>query len=198
MKLRPPSATLRRSWFTPAIVIAAILSLNPLAAIAWTVSNTEQNQIDILQPVSIVRVIANPDEYNGRRVRLAGYLITSFEQSAVFLDRESYDQGIYANAIWLQVPPQMTNSERKHLSGQYVSVQGTFLADFKGHVNAFSGELGSIEQIDVIPSENAFKRGLIYQYWITTWPKTVLILLSILVIFGFSVWILKNRRSDKK
>jgi hypothetical protein len=179
------------------IFTALIACITTADAGAWTNPKVAKDQEVVMEPVSIIRVIANPQEFNGKRVMITGYLITSFEKSAVFLNSESYDRGLFANAIWLQFPPEMTNAERNHFSKQYVSIQGTFHADLKGHINAFSGTLGNLEKVDVIPSEASFRRKLAYQYLITTWPRAALFSFTILLIVGIVVWRVRKRRLAK-
>ena len=54
-----------------------------------------------VQDVSIVQVISNPPEFDGKRVRFIGFARIEFEGDAIYLHREDYEYGIARDAIWL-------------------------------------------------------------------------------------------------
>lgn len=101
--------------------------------------------------VSLVQLIANPNEYHGRLVLVIGFCHLEFEGNAIYLHREDFEQGIYKNGLWLDVEDILSINTSK-LSDGYILVEGVFNAKNKGHLGQFSGCLGEIERIEHSPS----------------------------------------------
>jgi hypothetical protein len=49
--------------------------------------------------VSIATLNANPNKYNGKHVRVKGYLQLMFEGNIIFASKEEYDKGIDSNCL---------------------------------------------------------------------------------------------------
>jgi hypothetical protein len=87
--------------------------------------------------VSLVQLIATPERYHGKLVRVVGFLRIEFEGDALYLHEEDYRHRINKNAIWIDVPPEARN---KHsLNNRYVIAEGVFDGDRRGHFDAYSG-----------------------------------------------------------
>lgn len=66
---------------------------------------------DTLQDVSLIQLIAQPEKFEGKRVRFIGFLRIEFEGNAIYLHREDFDHGIEKNALWVAVPDDMTKQQ---------------------------------------------------------------------------------------
>jgi hypothetical protein len=114
-------------------------------------SNMNMNtNINAQQPdtVSIVSLIANPIGYDGKYIRVIGYVSLEFEGAAVYLNQDDYEYGITKNAIWLDI----TKSDRnvyKESDQKYALIEGTFDAERYGHMGLFSGTIKSIKRLMV-------------------------------------------------
>jgi len=97
--------------------------------------------------VSLVQLIANPTEYHGKLVRVIGFCRLEFEGNALYLHREDFERSIAKNAVWLSIGWPVPEP-RRHLSDEYVLVEGTFDGENRGHMSAFSGELRSITRME--------------------------------------------------
>jgi hypothetical protein len=53
------------------------------------------------ESVSIIRLIATPEKYHGKFVRVEGYLHNQFENSAIYLSKDDADHLIGKNALWV-------------------------------------------------------------------------------------------------
>jgi hypothetical protein len=84
-----------------------------------------------VQPVdvSMIQLIATPEKYQGERVRVLAFLRLEFEGDAVYLHQQDYEQAIYRNGLWIDLPK--TTASGKNLSNQYVLVEGVFDAKRK-------------------------------------------------------------------
>jgi hypothetical protein len=96
--------------------------------------------------VSLVQLIATPERFDGKHVQVVGYCWLEFEGDALYLSRDDQANMVYRNSIWLSV----SREDREKwlgMRGKYVTVSGTFRADFHGHMGMSSG---AIEKIDAI------------------------------------------------
>jgi hypothetical protein len=109
--------------------------------------------------VSLVRLIASPDEYNGKLVRLIGFCHLEFEGNALYLHEEDYTRGIAKNGVWLSVGWPVPEKWRS-LNNQYVIVEATFDASSLGHLGSFSGSLKDVRRLDRWPSSAEVERML--------------------------------------
>ena len=119
-----------------------------LLALIWVEVSHAADSID----VSVIQLIATPERFDGKRVRVIGFLNLEFEGNALYVHREDYDQAIAKNALWIDTTPQKTGSvsafASKNLSNQYVIVEGVFDAKNTGHKGSFSGAIKEISRAD--------------------------------------------------
>jgi hypothetical protein len=90
--------------------------------------------------VSLLQLIANPTQFDGKRVRVIGFCWLEYESRALYLSETDFRYGITKNGVRvdLQGP--------KELSGGYVLLEGVFRVKRPGSfVDPFSG---FIERID--------------------------------------------------
>lgn len=102
-----------------------------------------------LYGISLIELIAKPEAYDGKRVRLIGYVRLEFEGNAIYLSKESYEAGISKNALWLD-PPKSSPLAKKHTiwGPGYAVVEGRFDAMDHGHMGAFSGAIKDTTRFD--------------------------------------------------
>jgi len=137
-------------------VLFSILTLS-LTAIGQSkidsVDETEMRPyqlLDISQNVSLVKLIANPDKYDGKRIQVIGYLNLEFEGTAIYLHKEDYLKSIYENSIWVNFSDKLTRKiNPKNWNKKYVLVIGTFSAKNTGHMGMFGGTLDNIVRLDL-------------------------------------------------
>ena len=94
--------------------------------------------------VSLLRVLANPEEFDGLYVTLTGVLFRHFEGDALYVDLGSLKNHVTKNAIYLHLRPDQWQSMQRS-SKQYVTLTGRFNAKSLGHMGAYSGSLEEIE-----------------------------------------------------
>lgn len=98
--------------------------------------------------VSMVQLLANPERFEGKAVRLIGFCVWGFESQAIYFHTEDADVGNPANALWIESSPgpPPTNVHRK-----FVLVEGVFTAKNRGHIGAYSGTLRDVSRLLVLP-----------------------------------------------
>lgn len=92
---------------------------------------------------SIIQVIANPKDFDGRVVRFEGATNIEFEGNAIYMSKEQWKAQVASFGIWMDVSDELTRSKR-WLNGKYCIVEGTFHANNRGHMGLFMGSLSDI------------------------------------------------------
>ena len=98
--------------------------------------------------VSLVSLIANPQQFNGRRVRVVGVLRLELEGSALYLHREDYSERLTSNAVALEFGPDGPAPDVSRLAGDYVALQGIFDGENRGHL----GNYGGVIKVELVAS----------------------------------------------
>lgn len=108
--------------------------------------------------VSLLQLIATPERFDGRRVRVMGFLHLELEGNALYVHREDLDANLVANAIGI-VPSPAVTAQRKRLDDRYVLVEGTFQAS-ASDTDMGAGALRDVTWIDRWPSHREQARRL--------------------------------------
>jgi hypothetical protein len=97
---------------------------------------------------SLIRVLANPEKYDGKRIQLAGYFSKSFESVGLFLSKTDARVGNIQNAIWVNVPERSGPKDQiQQLKRGYVNITGTFHyqpQNGHGHMGVWPAELKEV------------------------------------------------------
>jgi hypothetical protein len=131
------------------ILITGCKATPSKGAVDTTVVNVAKPAFD--KRVSIVNLIATPERYNQKIIRVKGFLNLEFEGNAIYLHKEDCDLGIDKNGIWVDVTNGQIDSAHYHnCNKQYVILEGTFEMDNKGHDNGYGGSITKITRIDLL------------------------------------------------
>src|SRR2546426_4695750 len=110
--------------------LAAILGWYGLAALALflitpPVPNEQQSfNSGVSETASLLQILANPKSWHGRRVRVAGFVNLEFEGDALYLSREDFQQGLYSNSLWINVPDLLVGPNHHDVHSGYAIVEG--------------------------------------------------------------------------
>lgn len=126
---------------------AFVLLLITLMPITRTASDTRVPNAEL---VSLVRLIATPERYDGKVVLVVGFLRLEFEGNGLYVHEEDYKRGITKNAVWV-VRNAKVNDRADALNMHYVMLVGTFDASRHGHMDLFSGSLTNITSVTLWP-----------------------------------------------
>lgn len=100
---------------------------------------------------SLLELITRPEIYDGRRVRVIGWVDFAFENTALYLSQSDSENGLTRNAVWVDPPPGFGNDwgpTRPQPNRRYVIMEGTFRAKRRGHLNLFSGALENVTRLE--------------------------------------------------
>ena len=142
-----------RKWFLLPILLLTI-SLNACGQKKKdSVDETEMKPyqlLDIQENVSLVKLIANPEKYNGKRIQVIGYLHLEFEGNAIYLHEEDFKRRISANSFWVEFSSKLTKKrDLNKFNDKYVIIIGTFNVNEKGHMRMFGETLDDIVRLDL-------------------------------------------------
>src|SRR6266404_9792094 len=90
--------------------------------------------------VTLIQLIANPDKFDGRLIRVIGFLRLEFEGNVLYLHREDYENAILGNGIWVDVTPALTMN--------YVLPEGVFSSGDRGHMGMWSGTIKQVRRAE--------------------------------------------------
>lgn len=97
------------------------------------------------ESVSMIRLLANPDHYDGRKVSTEGFVTLGFEDYGLHLDETSYRAGLWSNALRINRPGWLLPADARRLHRRYASVAGTFVAPKKAIL--YSGTMTDLKLI---------------------------------------------------
>src|SRR5882672_7970441 len=98
--------------------------------------------------VSLVQLIANPKDYDGKLVRVIGFVKLEFEGNAIYLHQDDYRHNITKNGLWIDVTDEI-RKKQKDYDQKYVLLEGTFNAKETGHMGLWSGSIQKISRFQV-------------------------------------------------
>ena len=98
--------------------------------------------------VTLVQLIANPEKFDGRLIRVIGFLRLEFEGNVLYLHREDYEHAILGDGIWVDVTPEMAKQSAT-LKMNYVLLEGVFSASERGHMGMWSGTIKQIRRVQL-------------------------------------------------
>ncbi len=109
--------------------------------------------------VPLQALLANPQTFEGRKVRVQGWVTLGFEDSGLHPDRASHEGGVYANAVRLD-PPRSFQRDRSHwpAQGRYAEVAGTFRSGAHAGMGLYSGALEDLKSAAPLFSASEYWR----------------------------------------
>jgi len=87
--------------------------------------------------VSLINLIATPEQYDGKLVRVIGVGEVKFESNGLYFSKDDYKKVITKNAVWLELDEKLLETTYENLkksNGKYVLVEGIFNSKKKGHL----------------------------------------------------------------
>jgi hypothetical protein len=140
-----------------------------LAIASWTAANSagesasaegEKPGWSPQQPlsVSLLQLIATPDAFDGKHVRVIGFVCIEHEGTGVYLHREDSEYGLTRNGLWLTVAETAAKGSREaEVKDRYALIEGRFTAKDKGHRGMWSGAIEDISRMQAWESRKAKK-----------------------------------------
>ena len=96
-----------------------------------------------IESVAMVQLIVTPERFEGKKVRVSGYMEESAKDYALYTNKEDAGFVIFKNGLWLD-SPKCENLQQDIQGPQNVLIEGVFSSAKKGDNNRFSGGLINI------------------------------------------------------
>ena len=108
--------------------------------------------------VSLLQLIANPDTFDGKYVRVKGFVCIEHEGTAIYLHREDSEHMLTKNGLWLAVAETaVEGSKEAQVKDRYALIEGRFSAKNKGHRGMWSGAIEDITRMQHSEARKAKK-----------------------------------------
>ena len=98
-----------------------------------------------------MELIARPEAFDAKRVRVIGFVNFEFEGNALYLHQVDWEQSIARNGVWIDPPAGFesdSGTANSRPNRQYVIVEAVFRAGLGGHFGMWSGTLTDITRLD--------------------------------------------------
>jgi len=105
----------------------------------------DENVVD----VSLIQLIANPQLYEDKRVRITGFVDLQYEGDAIYLHQEDFNHGLTKNGLWINLPSNITQQQIRAINDHYVICTGRFVAKNHGHMGLFSGGMTDVTRLEL-------------------------------------------------
>jgi hypothetical protein len=126
----------------PRLLTILVVVLGQMAC-ATTDCRRASSSDDEIELVSIIQLIANPENYHLRYVGVMGIVDLDANGGAVYLHYEDFEESTLGNAVGIEADP----TKYPDVDGLYASVHGCFLADDHGHLGSFVGSIANVERL---------------------------------------------------
>ncbi len=107
---------------------------------------------DDIYCVSLINLIASPEKFDGKRVRVDGVSCLNYEGEALYLSEYDYIHVFTKNSIRMQIDDSL--SVDKDTNGKAVIVEGVFRKIKEGTIELHSGYLDDISRYELINLQN--------------------------------------------
>jgi len=124
-----------------------IISIIAVLCVIFSCQQSYSQKKDSSTKVSMINLISSPEEYHGKKIRVNAYLKIKHESNAIYLNKDDYRYSIYKNAIYLYVDRDKLEKFLESPYEGYVSIEGIFNKNDKGHLSLFSGSLSNVTNI---------------------------------------------------
>jgi len=100
---------------------------------------------------SMIALLANPQQYAGKRVQVAGFMHLEFEGDAIYLHQDDAAHSLYKNGLWVSFEDAVM-PDAKRCNDHYVVLTGTFDAKDQGHMGLWSGSIVHVSRLYARPA----------------------------------------------
>jgi hypothetical protein len=106
----------------------------------------------VAAPISIIQVIGNPQEFDGKRIAVVGFLGLHKDGNILYLHREDEEIGLYKNGLTVDFDSELTKDDVARLNMHYVYLGGIFDAQDKGTGLGSSGTIKKAANLVLWPA----------------------------------------------
>jgi hypothetical protein len=117
--------------------------LTILLTVIIQISSAQEKEI----PVSFIHLISNPEKFEGKLLRVSGFMHVKPEDIGLYFSKESADY-LMSESIWISFDSSFVKRNNiKTFDSKYVELVGIFDKNEKGHISGFQGSLKSVSKM---------------------------------------------------
>jgi len=124
------------------------LVMTLFTSIVATTANSQEGSASVT--CSLIRLIATPEEFDGKMVFTYGFATIGFERNYLFLSREDAEYGLLTNAVLLDLPTIAETRRHAGLDGKYVLVEGRFDSSHRDGFFPANGGIRHISRLELV------------------------------------------------
>ena len=112
-----------------------------------TACGADRPQSDKVIVTSLVSVLANPSQYNGKAVQVAGVYILAQEHSALYLTKEHAAKYDFPSSIWVELGGEESHKAAYSARNKFIEVTGRLCYEEgkrRGHFGMWAIELRDV------------------------------------------------------
>lgn len=106
-----------------------------------------QEEYDGLYSVSLISIIAAPEKFDGKKVRVIGVFRYEYECIALYLSKFDYDNRFGKNGVDIVLPEEISTAAAE-LSGKPVILEGTYHKIREGTITLRTGKIDNITRFE--------------------------------------------------
>lgn len=124
------------------IILLIILTLN------FYLVRSQEVKLEALNETSMIELIANPDKFHEKLIRISGVFKKDLESGIIFFTRDDLKYNITKNSFLVRFDNEILKEiDLIALDKQYVTIIGYFNKNLQGMGRFFSGSLYDIKAI---------------------------------------------------
>jgi hypothetical protein len=106
----------------------------------------------VAAPISMIRVLATPQEFDGKRIAVVGFLGLHKDGNILYLHREDEEMGLYKNGLAVEFDYPLTPEDIARMNMHYVYLGGVFDAHYQGTGLGSSGTIKNAVNVVLWPT----------------------------------------------
>lgn len=79
-------------------------ALPSMGTVRWQATNPKGGPDVDAEDVSLIQLLANPQAYDGKIVRIIGFIHLEFEGNVIYLHEDDFRYGLTKNGLWIDLP----------------------------------------------------------------------------------------------
>lgn len=106
----------------------------------------------VAAPISLIRVLANPQEFDGKRIAVVGFLGLHKDGNILYLHREDEEMGLYKNGLAVEFDYPLTSEDIARMNMHYVYLGGVYDTHYQGPGLGSSGTIKNAVNVVLWPT----------------------------------------------
>jgi hypothetical protein len=102
----------------------------------------------VLYGLSMVQLLANPQKYDGKHIRVVGYIHFEAEDTAIYLHKEDAEHHLLKNGVWVSLAK---GASFAACQDSYAAIDGLYEASNTGRMRLWSGAVKHVTSCQKLP-----------------------------------------------